>query len=298
MLTLRNFTYADPYHPWYKRAFIKGIERITGQYRLWRLYREYQTEDRGENSNFWDTALDKLEITLDYNADALKATPKSGPLVIVANHPFGVIDGLAIASLTHKIRGDYKILTNSVLCKADEVADYVLPVDFSPAPDAWKTNLESRQKARAILKLGGCLVVFPAGGVSTIQNKYEYDAWDQGWQPFVASLILGNEANVLPIYFEGQNSRLFQLASLYSQSLRLALFFREVRKRIGATLKVKIGQVVKYDELAVFKTRDDLNLHLWRKVYGLSERKNLPEPLPPYRLETPKRKKDKRISPI
>lgn len=285
MLSLKNFTYSDQNDPFYKRWLIQTIEKLSGQFKLWRLYCEHNKELQTTGASFWDGALRKLKVNVSYNAEALERAPKDGPLVVVANHPFGVLDGLTIGHLVSQIRDDYRVLTNSVLCKSESIEKYVLPVDFTPTEEAWRTNLDSRQKARALLKLGGCLVVFPAGGVSILQNAKDEYAWDNAWQPFVASLIQGNKTDVLPIYFEGQNSRLFHLAGFYSQTLRLSLFFREIAKRIGSTITVKIGAVIPYSDLAEITDREKLCYHLWKKTYQLGGHKNLPKPSPAFRIE-------------
>ena len=156
--------------------------------------------------------------------------PRSGPVVFVANHPYGVLDGIVMAWLVSKVRPDFLILTHIVLTRAPEAAGFILPVDFSGAEGAEKTNLASRAAARAHLAKGGAVVVFPAGGISTAPDKLgRKPAVDGRWQPFVSQLIHRSKATVVPIWFGGQNSRLFQIASHVSQTIRLSLIFHEVK---------------------------------------------------------------------
>lgn len=291
MLTFKNFTYASDNDVFYKRWTIRLIEALTGKYKLWRIYKRYHCQAETDDETFWEAALRLMNITIKYDAEKLKTIPKKGPLVIISNHPYGVLDGLSIGFLASKIRTEYRVLTNSVLCQAEEIENHVLPVDFSPTRQAWETNLESRQKARALLKLGGCLVIFPAGGVSMVQNFKDKKAWDNAWQPFTSSLIQGNKATVLPLYFEGQNSRLFQLASLTSATLRLSLFFREVAIRMGSDLNIRVGDLIPYTEIEDIKGREELCHYLWKKVYKLGGRTNFPEPKPAFRIELPNNKK-------
>lgn len=295
MLDYKTFTYADPTYPWWQRKIIRAVEACTGKFKLWKLYRRYHNDPFKAKKGFWESALELLRIRLNFNPAKLEGIQKDEPLVIIANHPYGVLDGLAIGYIASLIRGDYRVLTNSVLCKAEEIQNHVLPVDFSPTKEAWEINLDSRQKARALLKLGGCLVIFPAGGVSYKNKMSDSQAWDNAWQTFTAALIQGNKANVLPLYFEGQNSNLFQLASLTSSTLRLSLFFREVARRIGTDLNIRIGEVIKFKDIENIKDREELCLHLWKEVYALGGHTEFPDPRPAFRIEMPKQKKTQKL---
>ena len=114
--------------------------------------------------------------------------PQSGPLVVVANHPYGVLDGIAICWLVAQRRKDFKILINSVLCRAREMTDHVLPIDFEPTPQALETNLQSRKLARTHLETGGVVIVFPSGGIATTPKLFSREAkkspgrhWSGNW---------------------------------------------------------------------------------------------------------------------
>jgi putative hemolysin len=243
------FSYAEESTPRMKRQVIRAVERLTGQPELKRLYIENQRNPQPGES-FWSAAVRRLRLDVRYDAARLAALPKTGPLVIIANHPYGVLDGLVIAWLAERIRPDFKILTHSALLRAPEAAPSLLPIDFSGTPAAMATNLASRAAARDHLANGGCVIVFPAGAVSTSPDRLgRKPAVDWPWQPFTAQLIERSAAVVAPIFFEGQNSRVFQIASHLSLTLRLALIFHEVRSRIGAQLYVAVGEAITWDEL-------------------------------------------------
>ena len=176
-----------------------------------------------------------LELDVRYDAHALAAVPKTGPVVFVANHPYGVLDGIVMAWLVSKVRPDFVVLTHIVLTRAPEAAAFILPVDFSGAEEARANRIcASRAAARAQLAKGGAVVVFPAGAISTTPDKFGLKpAVDGRWQPFASQLIQRSKATVVPIWFGGQNSRLFQIASHVSLTLRLSLIFHEVKTRIG-----------------------------------------------------------------
>lgn len=287
MLTANTFTYASPEFPALKRLTIRTIERLTGQLRVWRLYCEYRDNPGAYQHSFWQAALQKLEVSVDTDQKALAAIPRTGPLVVVANHPFGVLDGLIITELMLRVRSDIKVLTNSALCRAPEAADYLLPIDFSGTPESLQTNLETRRAARALLKEGGCIVVFPAGGVSSITGWRDTVAQDREWQPFIAKLIIDARAVVVPVFFEGQNGKLFQWASLLSPTLRLSLFMKEVIDKRGSTITVKIGAPVPFADLAHLNDRVTLCRELRSRTYALGGLTGLPPPKPAYRLGDP-----------
>ena len=266
------FSYAERTDPPVKRGFIRLVEKATGQPTLKRLYLENQRRPRQAES-FWQAAVRSLDLDVRYDAAALARLPRAGAAVFVANHPYGVLDGIVISWLIEKARPDFLVLTNAVLLRASEVRDFVLPVDFSESPDAIETNLKSRAAARAHLERGGAVVVFPAGGVSTAPDVLgRRPAVDAPWRPFVAQLIQRARATVTPIYFGGQNSRLFQIASHLSLTLRLSLIFHEVKSRIGTVLPVAIGAPIPFAEIAHIKDRQKLADELMARTYALADR--------------------------
>ena len=264
---IKHFSYAAPDDPRLKRLVIRAIETMTGQPYLKSLYDEHRMNPVPGES-FWSAAMRNLELTIRYNEEGLAKLPKTGPLVIVANHPFGVLDGLIISYLTSLVRNDFLVLTNSLLYQADEIREHLLPIDFAETKEALNTNLKSRAAAKTHLLKGGVLVVFPAGGASTAPKLWSKRAVDAEWKNFAARLIASAKAPVVPIYFAGQNSRLFQIASHISMTLRLSLFFKEVYDKIGSELHVRIGDLIPHSELEGMD-RTKLMEHLRRKTYEL-----------------------------
>src|SRR5271170_6003881 len=196
------FSYATASDPGVKRGLIRLVEKATGQPQLKRLYVQNQRHPRPSES-FWQAAVRSLALDVRFDAAALARIPKAGPLVFVANHPYGVLDGIVISWLVEKVRPDFAVLTNAVLMRAPEVRDFVLPIDFSETDEAQETNLKSRAAARALLDKGGAVIVFPAGAVSTTPDRLGlHPAVDARWQPFVSQLIQRSNATVVPIWFE------------------------------------------------------------------------------------------------
>jgi putative hemolysin len=253
------------------RGVIRLTEILTGQIKLKRLYELYQSEMRGR-MDFWVAAMRLLNISINYDAAKLAAVPKSGPLIIVANHPFGLVDGLLIGNLTNHIRSDFKVLTNARLYPPDaDVQHYILPIDFDPTEAARETNLATRAAARAHLKAGGCLIIFPAGGVATTPTPFARRAIDLDWKPFTARLIHEAKASVLPIYFHGQNSRLFQIASHISMTARLALLLHEVANKMGRQFHATIGDVFPYEQVQPIRDTRALCRFLRDSTYSLAD---------------------------
>ena len=265
------FSYATASDPPLKRGIIRLVEKATGQPKLKKMYIHNQRFPRPGES-FWQAAVRSLALDVRYDPDALAAIPKSGPVVVVANHPYGVLDGIVISWLVSKVRSDFVVLTHAVLARAPEVQGFILPVDFSETEEAQRTNIATRAAARGQLERGGMVVVFPAGAVSTAPDKLGLKpAVDARWQPFVSQLIQRSKAIVVPVWFGGQNSRLFQIASHFSYTLRISLIFHEVRSRIGTSLPVAIGAPIPFAAVAAIKERQALADHLRERVYGMAK---------------------------
>ncbi|MFN4102181.1 MAG: lysophospholipid acyltransferase family protein [Pararhodobacter sp.] len=264
-----DLSYAAYFHDPLKRALVRAVERATGQPKLRRLYDRYRAGELGE-TGFFEAAIRLLELDVRFDPARLAAMPAEGPLVIVANHPFGVLDGLVISWLVGQRRGDFRVLTNSVLDAVPEAKPWLLPVDFAGTREAVSANIAMRRVALAHVKGGGCVIVFPAGGVSTTPGPFDPLAVDDDWKPFTAKLITQGRAAVTPVFFEGQNSRLFQIASHLSIELRLALVFREVRRRMGTVLTLGIGETLSPDMLDAAGRRRGLMDFLRDQTYSLA----------------------------
>ena len=126
---------------------------------------------------------------------------------------------------------------------------HILPVDFSGTREALQTNIRSRAEARKVLERGGVLIVFPSGGVAKART-FRGPAEDLEWKCLAARLILRSGAAVLPVFFAGQNSRMYQVAAKLNQTLKLSLLFHEVSNKIGARIDVSLGDVVSAAKLS------------------------------------------------
>lgn len=264
-----RFSYSTPDQPRLQRAVIQAIEKMGGQGRLKKLYKQHK-DSTLNGENFFDAAIRLLRLQVEYDAEMLARTPSEGPVLFISNHPYGVLDGITLAWLATKVRPDCKVLANDVLCQAPEAANNLLPVAFAPTREARETNVRSRLAAQAWLKQGHAIGIFPGGGVSTTEKPLRGPAVDLPWAPFTAKLLRMSQATVVPVFFVGQNSRLFQLASHLSLTLRLSLVFRETARRIGTNLRVRVGQPIPFSELAHMTDRTMLVKELRRRTFALA----------------------------
>jgi putative hemolysin len=266
---IARFSYSTADQPLLQRAVIQAIEKLGGQRKLKKLYVQHQ-ENINRGDGFFDSAMKLLRINVTHDIDQLAATPKTGPVVFISNHPYGVLDGITLTWLALKVRPDTKVLANDVLCQAPEAAANLLPVAFAPTRAARETNVNSRRQAQEWLKQGGAVGIFPGGGVSTSEQPHRGQAVDLAWAPFTAKMIRMSKATVVPVFFTGQNSRLFQLASHLSLTLRLSLVFRETARRIGTDLAVRVGKPIPFSEIEHLTDREDLIRELRKRTYALA----------------------------
>ncbi len=267
--TAPAFTYSHPGQTRLRRALIRGVERISGQPRLRDLYLGWSAAPHPDEPVF-DAALRLLDIVPERTwAVPAAQVPATGGLLLVANHPYGIIDGLALCQLGMQLRGNVQILTNAVLCQPAEVTPHLLPIDFSGTPQARKTSAQSRRLAIELLAAGKVVAMFPAGGIATANAPLRGRAHDAEWHAFVARLATIAGVTTLPVHFGGQNSRLFQIASHMSYPLRIALVFHETRRRLGKTLPMSIGAPIAAADLQD-KPKDEVTALLRRRTMEMA----------------------------
>jgi putative hemolysin len=267
---LVRFSYSNSDQPLLQRTVIQAIEKIGGQAKLKKLY-DNRNKERLPGESFFATALRLLRISIDVDRASLDLCPQDGPVVFIANHPYGVLDGISLAWLSTLVRPDTKVLANSVLCQIPEARENLLPVDFAGTRAARETNVRSRLAAQSWLRCGHAIGIFPGGGVSTSERPHKGPAVELPWAPFTAKLIRASRAVVVPVFFVGQNSRVFQLASHISNTLRLSLVFRETARRMGTKLTMRVGKPIPFAEIAHIEDRGTLVKEMRRRTFALAQ---------------------------
>ncbi|WP_102226520.1 lysophospholipid acyltransferase family protein [Acidimangrovimonas sediminis] len=258
------------------RALIRAMENSTGRLGLIRRARGYELEV-AEGRSFWEVIAERYGLTLQVTGGALSNIPAAGPVVVIANHPYGILDGLMLGLLLDRARGDFRILAHNVFKRAEDIRRIILPISFDDTKEAVKLNLETRAEALSYLGRGGAIGVFPGGTVSTAARPFGRPM-DPGWRNFTAKMIAKSGATVVPVFFEGHNSRLFQVMSHLHPTLRMGLLIKEFRARVGRSVKVVVGDPIPPSQIAALRSDSKQMMDFLRRAtYDLS-----PEPLKSY----------------
>lgn len=250
-------------------SFLKNLLGLTF---LEKLYMDHIDEIK--KFGFWATAVKYLNLPIDIHPDELNHIPTSGPTVIVSNHPFGGVDGIILSYLVEQKRQDFKVfVTNMLPEKLPEVKKHFLEVELYSKDTKEKTkNTNSLNSAIDYVKSGGCLIIFPAG--TPAQSKTPFGkATDLDWRSGASKIIHGSQATVVPVFFEGQNSRFFQITGFVFPKVKIVrtlLLGREVISRMNKSIKVKIGSPISFKNLKHLDI-NQTTAHLRSRVYLLKK---------------------------
>ena len=266
-------SYVRPEDSWLERRLVAALELLSGRRRIERIYRCLKGRKLGV-CDFFEEGLRAASIRIDMDCGALAGLPPEAPPVFVANHPFGVVDGMVLCDIAAKLRGNFRIMLHSLLCQDRQLAPYFLPIDFSGTPLARKTNIRSRQLALAALEANIPVLIFPSGAVSTAGGFGFGEVTDGPWTNFAAKLVRDSRATVVPVYFHGRNSRKFHIASHIAEPLRMALLIHEARNKFGKTLRVEIGEPIPWAAMRPLDGRRELTDFLYRRVQSLGKAKH------------------------
>jgi putative hemolysin len=225
---------------------------------------------------FVDVALRELQVQLDLPPFEAERIPATGPVIITSNHPYGGLDGLLAMATIGRRRRDLRILVNPELAQLDAIGSLMIPVDPFGGPQAKRANVAGMRKALRWLEEGGALMIFPAGEVSHLHLR-TLSISDPPWSTTSARLIRMSGAPVVPMYFGGANSALFQLAGIVHPKLRTLLLPHELGNKLGSRVRVRLGTPLAPSKLAAFETDTELAAHLRLKTYLLAGSNNSTE---------------------
>ena len=248
----------------------KPFETFMGITRFNALFDELKS--RNDKYRFFAEWLEAVGAKYSVPPEDLKKIPSEGPLFVIANHPFGGVDGMIIGELLTARRADYLLLGNSLLGRVPGIRCWLLPVNPFGGAAASRENVRVMKEARRHLEAGGCLATFPAGEVSSLDPRTR-TVTDPEWSPHIARLVRQSKATVLPMWFEGRNSMLFQTAGLVNARARTALLVRELVNKRGRTIRLRIGDPIPASEMTGFADDEALTVFLRARVESLARRK-------------------------
>jgi putative hemolysin len=270
------------------RRFNSLLERVLSVDRIRSIYDA--APEHGDPFEFLECILDRMHIDRALDEEAHRAIPTAGPAIVVSNHPFGGIDGMILASALSSVRRDIRILVNYFLEKIEALNPLFFPVDPFNRKGSASRNIGAIRKAIRWVKAGGMLVVLPAGEVSHLSLKRRR-VEDPAWHDTVGRLVQLTEAPVLPVFFKGRNSALFQIAGLAHPRLRTAMLPRETLKKEGSQVAFKIGRLIPHKTLCRFQDAVKLTEYLRFRTYllGTAEETARPGRHPETRQGAPRR---------
>ncbi len=267
------------------------IERMLSLHHLEKIYSDIL--DRGGTKGFPEKALEVCNVGYDMTATEWERIPRTGPVIVVANHPFGGIEGIVLASLMRSVRPDVKLLSNYLLRRIPEMRELMIAVDPFGSETATRTNIRPMKEAIKWLREGHMLGVFPSGEVSHLDMRARCIT-DPKWSDSIGRLAQITGAPVLPIFFEGMNSVFFQIMGLVHPRLRTVMLPREILNKANRTIKIKVGHVIPPEKLGEFSSGAELTAYLRLRTYLLSNRagakpsrRMLWKPRPRPRIEAP-----------
>ncbi len=234
---------------------------------------------------WFNSGLKALDAKYEVDLPANFTPPTEGPLIIVANHPFGLLDPIILADFISQWRPYVRFMTNYLLSTMEEMRPWIIAVDPFNGGESAKRNLGPMKEALRFLRQGGALTIFPSGEVAHFKMGRGIE--ESPWSPHVGALVRRTQATVLPVYFEGNNSMLFHTAGLVHPMLRTGLLFRELFNRSREVVNLRVGQPIPFSRLKKFEDDESLTRYLRLHTFVLSQRTKAvakteePEPEPP-----------------
>ena len=220
-----------------------------------------------QGREFADHLLENMNITIDVSADQLENIPKEGGFVVVSNHPFGGIEGVMLLSAIAKVRPDFKIMANFILSHIPNLKECFFAVNpFENNPE-WKSSVSGIKGAIQHIAAGNGLGVFPAGEVSRYHG-HDFPE-DLPWSTSIARIIKNAGVPVIPVFWEGQNSKLFYALDKIHPMLGTPRWTRQLANKHDTCFNLQIGKPIMPAEVALYENPKELAAYLRCRSYAL-----------------------------
>tara|TARA_R100000322_G_scaffold124685_2_gene81460 strand:- start:9184 stop:10119 length:936 start_codon:yes stop_codon:yes gene_type:complete len=265
----RDLTYADTFDNKVQARLIRWMEMLTGKLLIFRMIGKFERLGAPTGIDFWAGAMKAMGIEIRTPQAQIDNIPKEGPVIVVANHTHGLVDGMILGEIISRVRPDFQILTRSVLTGLDEVASsFLIPVPFPHDPDAQQKGKEMRAQALERLQKGGVIAVFPSGVVAASETWWGPPI-EAEWNLFTAQLIRKTGAKVVPVKFHGRNTRAYNIANKVSATLRQGLLIHEIVRACNQPHAPTIGEPLNEDQLKTL-SKSPRDFIKWLREHTLS----------------------------
>lgn len=248
-----------------------ALEKLFALDQISNVY--YAAAQNKEDRRFADKLLKVLNISYEISDVDLARIPKTGPIVVVANHPFGGIEGVLLCAILQSVRPDVKLMANFLLERIPDMRDVFIYVDPFGGSESARVNVKPLKESLQWLRQGGMLGIFPSGEVSHLNLK-RGGVSDPEWSTTVARLVRKTEAAVLPVFFRGQNSALFQMLGMVHPRLRTAMLCHEVMNKQNRSLEVRVGNAIPFNRLEPLTDDRELMNYVRMRTYHLNNRRS------------------------
>lgn len=236
--------------------------------RFRKINRIYQENSHRSGIDFVDSMIEQLGIRYEVNPEELERIPREGAFITVSNHPFGGIDGLLLIKLIGTIRPDYKVIPNFLLRRMEPVADYIFPYDLFHIPAGGTAPVGAFRTTLTHLDSGGPLGIFPAGEVSSFDQDIQ-EVTDPQWQFRALQILKRSQVPVVPVYFQGKNSRFFHFLGRIHPKLQTVKLPTELFNKKKRVINIRIGTPIPVREQNEFGDISRYGRYLRTKTYAL-----------------------------
>ncbi len=255
------------------------------------IYAATMAPEADHSLSFARRVLASMNVTWNVQAASQTPIPQEGPVVVVANHPYGGIEGILLLAMLEEYRPDFKVMANYLLATMPEARSSFIFVDPFGGSGAVAANIRPLKESLYWLRKGHALGVFPAGEVSSV-DLHSGQVRDPAWSSSIAAIVRRSKATVVPIFFSGHNGPLFNLAGVIHPRLRTLMLPKQLVNKRGRELTVQIGQAIPWSDMTEYASDDQLIQYLRLRTYILAERagarkeRRIALPRPKRRLST------------